>query len=147
MIRSALRYLDSAWSVLTPQDRRTLLVSLLALASGAEYLTAVYRLPTLRNLGVTYTFALSFAVLGPVALALVACSAGRLSWVSVPPLMLLGIFIGLVIDLALHPNPDRNLFPLEVVFMSVFLAPAVVTGSVIGWFVKRWAERREQSAR
>ena len=85
--------------------------------------------------GLIALFALSVVVLGPVTVALVVC-AGKGSWTTVPLLVFIGVVSGLMIDVVLDTKTDRNLFPLEIVFWSVFVTPILVASSALGKFLK-----------
>jgi hypothetical protein len=122
------------------QESKTFLLRLLALISGLVYVTVIYRFPIIGSHGLSALFVLSFVVLGPVALALVVYS-GKGSWIIVPPLVLLGAVIGIMIDVVLDTKVDRNLFPVEIVLWCVFLAPVLVASSALGWFLKNRASK------
>jgi hypothetical protein len=126
-------------------ESKIYLLKLLALASGIEYVTVVDRLPQLGIHGLSVLFALTLVVLGSTTVALVAC-AGKGSWIIVPLLVFIGVVSGIIIDASLDTKVDHNLFPLEMVFWSVFVTPILVASSALGWFLKNKTFLKDQLA-
>jgi hypothetical protein len=117
------------------QEIKTLSLRLLALTAGLAYLTVIYRFPSVGHHDLIAHLVLSFLVLGPVTVALVVYS-GKGSWIAVPLLVLLGVVFGIMIDVVLDTKVDRNIFPVEIVFWCVFLAPVMIVSSALGWFLR-----------
>ena len=42
-----------------------------------------------------------------------------------------------MIDVVLDTKVDRNLFPIEIILYSAMVTPAIVAGSLFGWFLKK----------
>jgi hypothetical protein len=116
-------------------ESKTYLAKLLALVTGIEYMTTICRFPILGTYGLSGLFPLSVVVLGSVTVALVVC-AGKGSETIVPLLVFIGVVCGIMLDVVLDTKTDRNLFPLEIVFWTVFVTPILVTSSALGWFFK-----------
>src|SRR5258708_15786766 len=116
-------------------ESKTWLAKLLALAAGIEYVTVVSRFPILGITSFSALIALSVLVLGPLTVALVIC-AGKASWLIVPLLVFIGVISGIMIDVVSDTKVDRNLFPIEIILLSVVVAPILVASSALGWFLK-----------
>ena len=113
---------------------RTLFASVAGVIVGALYVTLCYRVPWLIHLRPLYHFGLSFAMLLPISLALVATAQGKV-WL-IPLFVAVGISIGVIADVSLDEN-DRNIFPIEIVFWSAFLAPGVLVGAAVGESIRK----------
>ncbi len=52
-----------------------------------------------------------------------------------------GISLGVIIDVAVSPiaetGGERNLFPFEIVLLTLFGLPGAIAGSVLGWTTRR----------
>lgn len=107
---------------------------LVATVIGAMYVTLCYKMPELIHLEPIRHVLLAFIVLFPVTLALAAFSE-RESWF-VALFVLVGIGIGVMID-AFSDKVDRNLFPIEIMWWSVLLAPAIIAGTTLGWWMRK----------
>ena len=116
---------------------RTLTMRLTALVSGTAFITVCQRMPGIKDRGPLQFALLSVVILLPVTLALVR-NSGRDSWL-IAPLIVIGVVIGIMIDVALDTKEDRNLFPIEIVVACVLIAPAVVSGAVLGRLLKKKA--------
>jgi uncharacterized membrane protein len=116
-------------------ESKAYLAKLLALAAGIEYMTVVYKLPQLGNHSLSVLFALTVVLLGSVTVALVVC-AGKGSETIVPLLVFIGVASGITIEAFLDTKVDHNLFPLEIIFWSVFVAPTLAASSALGRFLK-----------
>jgi hypothetical protein len=111
---------------------RTLTMRLTALVSGAVFVTICLRTPGVHE---GLFVLLSLVILLPVTTALVRYSA-RGSWF-IAPLVLIGVAVGIMVDVVLDTKEDRNLFPIEIIAACVLVTPSVVIGTALGWFLKR----------
>jgi hypothetical protein len=116
-------------------------MKLAALVSGALFVTICLRMTEASNGGPFRFVLLSLVILLPVTLALVRYS-GRDSWF-IAPLVVIGVVVGIMIDVALDTKEDRNLFPIEIVAACALVTPSVVTGAVLGWYLKKKAAKAE----
>jgi hypothetical protein len=106
---------------------------LTALVSGALFVTICLRMPGVN--GEWLFVLLSLVILLPVTSALVRYAAQG-SWF-IAPLVLIGVAIGIMIDVVLDTKEDRNLFPIEIIAGCVLVTPSVVIGTALGWFLKK----------
>jgi hypothetical protein len=115
------------------QNDRELVSGVLALAGGILFISLFLRVP---EVGTPFRFLiLSLLIPLPLTSLLWAC-AERLSWI-IPPLILVGVVVGTMIDVVLDTKVDRNLFPFEIILYSAMVTPAIVAGSLFGWFLKK----------
>ena len=56
---------------------------------------------------------------------------GLNAWLTVP-LVLGGVLFGVIADVSLDTKVDRNLWPLEIVFMCAMSTPGVILGTALG---------------
>jgi hypothetical protein len=117
------------------RERNALLVSLLAFAAGLEYITVIYRFPIIAKFGLSSVFVSTFVILGPITFVLVVRSV-KGSLIIVPLLVLIGVIVGIMVDVVLDTKVDRNIFPIEIIFWCIFLAPALLVTSALGWLLK-----------
>jgi hypothetical protein len=122
------------------RERHARLVRLLAFAAGLEFITVIYRFPILAGFGLSGIFVLTFVVLGPITFVLVVCS-GKGSLISVPLFVLIGVIVGIMVDVVLDTKVDRNIFPIEIIFWCIFLAPALVVTSTLTWLLEYKASK------
>lgn len=54
---------------------------------------------------------------------------------------LVGVAMGTIVD-AFSDDKDRNMFPIEIVWWWVLFSPAVLAGSVAGWFAQRMRHKK-----
>ena len=54
----------------------------------------------------------------------------------VPLFVLIGVIVGIMVDVVLDTKVDRNIFPIEIIFWCIFLAPALVVTSTLIWLLK-----------
>ena len=117
------------------RQRNVLLVRLLAFAVGLECITVIYRFPMLATFGLSGVFVLTFVILGPITFVLIVRS-GKGSLIIVPLFVLIGVIVGIMVDVVLDTKVDRNIFPIEIIFWCIFLAPALVVTSALSWLLK-----------
>jgi hypothetical protein len=107
-------------------------MKLTALVSGAVFVTICLRTPGVHE---GLFILLSLVILLPVTSALVRYSAQG-SWF-IAPLVLIGVVVGIMIDVVLDTKEDRNLFPIEIIVACVLATPSVAIGTALGWFLKK----------
>lgn len=107
---------------------RTSLMKLLAFAIGFLFLEIVYHSPL--PFGPRGQIVAAMLVLLLISTALSAYS-DRQPWLTVP-LVFGGVLFGVVADVSLDTKVDRNLWPIEIVFMCAMSAPGVVLGTAVG---------------
>jgi hypothetical protein len=112
---------------------RTLTMRLTALVGGALFVAICWRMPGVNGVGLFVL--LSLVILLPVTSALVRYSARGIWFVA--PLVLIGVAIGIMIDVVLDTKEDRNLFPIEIIAAWVLVTPSVTIGTALGWFLKK----------
>lgn len=108
---------------------RTSLMKLLALPIGFSFVEVMYHLPPL-PFGLRGEIIAAVLVLLLISTALSAYS-DRQPWLTVP-LVLGGVLFGVIADVSLDTKVDRNLWPLEIVFMCAMSAPGVILGTALG---------------
>jgi hypothetical protein len=116
------------------RNDRTMVVRVLALLGGVFFMTFCLRTPGIRDGEPLQFFLLSLVILVPLTSVLSARSE-RYPW-AIAQLILVGIVVGTMIDVVLDTKEDRNLFPLEIVLDCATVTPAIVAGSLLGWFLK-----------
>ena len=107
---------------------------LTAFVSGALFVTICLRMPGASGGGPLQFALLSLVILLPVTSVLVRCSARDSRFIA--PLVVTGVVVGIMIDVALDKE-DRNLFPIEIVVACALVIPPVIAGAALGKFLKK----------
>ena len=120
------------------QIDKTTTMRLAAMVAGVVYMTVCYKVPAFIQQGPFWHVLSAFAVLSPITFVLAAFSEKE-SWL-IALFVFLGVAIGVIIDAAFD-KVSRNLFPFEIVWWAALYAPAVITGVVLDWLVRKYRRR------
>jgi uncharacterized membrane protein YoaK (UPF0700 family) len=121
-------------------DRNSIVI-IAAMVIGIVYVTLCYKLPGLQHLELLQHVLLALVALGPIILIFVSLAERNSLPIAVA--VFGGIAVGVIID-AFSDTVDRNLFPIEILSWWALLAPAVITGTTLGWWIRKY--RRNKSA-
>jgi hypothetical protein len=110
-------------------------VRALALLSGIAYPTLSFRVPYITAVSVWLNFYLpAVVVLFPVML-LLALYSDHVLWLNLV-YFFLGLAIGVSIDaLLFHSKVSRIAWLFELIGLCVLLAPVVISGTALGWWI------------